>query len=65
METNLVDFENTQLTNLKGFNGLPAYSPDGKKIAFHNCNNGRCDIFVMNSDGSQLMNLTNDIEEIS
>ena len=62
-QINLVDLKITQLTNLKGFNGLPAYSPEGKKIVFHNCNNGQCDIFVMNSDGGQLINLTNDIED--
>jgi len=39
------------------------WSPDGKQIAFHKCSWGAsliyCDIFVMNPDGSNPVNLTN------
>src|SRR3990172_12692524 len=40
------------------------WSPDGKQIAFHKCSDIQgdriyCDIFVMNPDGSNPVNLTN------
>lgn len=57
-----IDLENPtdhkQLTNLKHFNALPDYSPDGSQIAFHHCNTGTCDIYVMNADGSNPTNIT-------
>ncbi len=42
-----------------GFCGAPALSPDGTKIAFVSTKSGYPDIWVMNSDGCGLMNLTN------
>lgn len=54
----LTDQSVTQLTDIKGFNALPSFSPDGKKIAFHGCSGPNCDIYVMNADGSGLRNLT-------
>ncbi|MGN8225141.1 TolB family protein [Gracilimonas sp. BCB1] len=52
------DLNTTQLTNLKGFSALPQFSPNGKFVAFHKCGNEGCDIYSMNSDGSDLQNLT-------
>lgn len=54
----LSDLSHTQLTNMNGFSGLPEVSPNGKKIAFHHCLNAVCDVYIMNSDGSELLNLT-------
>jgi TolB protein len=57
----LSDKKEYPITDLSGFNALPSYSPDGEKIAFHNCFKGQCDIYVMDFDGENLLNLTNDI----
>ena len=38
----------------------PAYSPDGKTIAFHAVANGRADIYVLDLDSEKITNLTND-----
>lgn len=46
-----------RLTNL-GPNYSPAWSPDGKKIAFISSRNGGGEIFVMDKDGSNQINLT-------
>jgi TolB protein len=35
----------------------PAWSPDGERIAFESLDNGQWDIYVMNSDGSNVRNL--------
>ncbi|MNS81541.1 translocation protein TolB [compost metagenome] len=40
------------------FNSTPAWSPDGKKIAFSGQSDDHFDIFVMNSDGSDMKRLT-------
>jgi TolB protein len=42
-----------------GFDDSPAWSPDGKKIAWAATENGQSDIYVMNADGSGQVNLTN------
>ena len=39
-------------------NAEPAWSPDGRKIAFRSTRNGNRDIYVMNADGSGKRNLT-------
>lgn len=41
-------------------NEEPAWSPDGSQIAFSSNRRGNYDIYVMNSDGSQLRQLTSD-----
>jgi Tol biopolymer transport system component len=46
----------TRLTNNTVGDGHPAWSPDGRRIAFTRDN----DIYVMNADGSGESNLTND-----
>ncbi|MBZ5587500.1 MAG: BamA/TamA family outer membrane protein [Acidobacteriia bacterium] len=38
----------------------PAFSPDGKSIAFHAVANGRADIFLLDLDSGKIENLTND-----
>jgi Tol biopolymer transport system component len=38
----------------------PVYSPDGSKIAFESDRDGGSEIFVMNADGTNPTNLTND-----
>jgi len=49
-----------QLTDSGGKNRAPAWSPDGKKIAFmsNRANSGLWNIFVMNADGTDVTNLT-------
>jgi Tol biopolymer transport system component len=50
----------TQLTNDKADKGRVAWSPDGKKIYYEaKMSDGKKDIFVMNADGSNPVNLTN------
>jgi Tol biopolymer transport system component len=47
-----------KLTHSKRYNAEPAWSPDGRKIAFRSTRNGNRDIYVMNADGSGKRNLT-------
>ncbi len=50
----------TQLTKDKADKGRVAWSPDGKKIYYEaKMPDGKKDIFVMNADGSNPVNLTN------
>ena len=52
----------TQLTH-GGNNAAASYSPDGQYIAFNSLRNkNQADIYIMNSDGSKLRQLTNDPE---
>ncbi len=55
----------TRLTNKKGYDSGGAFSPKENKIAFYGKDDktGFYDIFLMNTDGSQLENLTNDALE--
>jgi Tol biopolymer transport system component/DNA-binding winged helix-turn-helix (wHTH) protein len=46
------------LTDNVAEDNLPAWSPDGKKIAFTSNRDGAGDIYVMNSDGSNVTRLT-------
>jgi TolB protein len=47
-----------QLTDVSGVFGLPVYSPDGSRIAFMSDREGTVDVWVMNADGSDPVNLT-------
>src|SRR5688572_21984075 len=47
-----------QLTSSTATNVRPAWSPDGKSIAFQSNRDGPYHIYVMNSDGSNLRQLT-------
>jgi len=47
-----------QLTNAKGYDAEGAYSPDGKLIAFCSDRGGNPNLYVMNSDGTELRQLT-------
>ena len=49
-----------QLTNDEGFDGQPAYSPDGKSIIFISNRSGNNDIYRMNADGTDVTQLTDD-----
>jgi Tol biopolymer transport system component len=51
----------TRLTNNHPADDVqPAWSPDGKKIAFTSNRDGNFEIYVMNADGSNQVRLTND-----
>ena len=47
-----------RLTHNAGYNAEPAWSPDGRKIAFQSTRDGNREIYVMNADGSEKRNLT-------
>jgi dipeptidyl aminopeptidase/acylaminoacyl peptidase len=49
-----------KLTHNRRINAEPAWSPDGRKIAFASTQNRNRDIYVMNADGSGRRNLTRD-----
>src|SRR5947207_3213212 len=46
------------LTRNKADDGFPAWSPDGKKIAFVSDRDGRPNIYVMDADGKSVKQLT-------
>lgn len=50
----------TPLTQGPASDSLPAWSPDGKRIAFGSDRTGGGDIYVMNADGSGVKRLTTD-----
>ena len=47
-----------RLTHNPAYDAEPAWSPDGRKIAFRSNRDGNNEIYVMNADGSGLRNLT-------
>lgn len=47
-----------RLTSLEGMETFPKFSPDGQKIAFASEHTGTRQVYVMNSDGSDLKQLT-------
>ena len=47
-----------RLTNNPKFDGGPAWSPDGRRIAFYSQRTPGGDVFVVNTDGSGLRNVT-------
>jgi len=46
------------LTRNPARDGLPAWSPDGRKIAFESKRDDNGEIYVMNADGSEQRKLT-------
>jgi Tol biopolymer transport system component len=48
-----------RLTDESGADGFADWSPDGERIAFASSRDGNCEIYVMNADGSDQVNLTN------
>lgn len=53
-----------RLTSMPGVEQEPAWSPDGTRIAFSGTDeNGRTDIWVVNADGTTLVNLTSGMGE--
>jgi Tol biopolymer transport system component/predicted Ser/Thr protein kinase len=48
----------SKLISSTKYDGLPAYSPDGKKIAFSSDRSGSWEIWVCNFDGSNAVQLT-------
>ena len=54
----LTDRDLHRLTQSPGLDVRPAWSPDGKQIAFTSNRDGNYDIYVMNSDGSNPRNAT-------
>ena len=54
------DGDNQQnLTNDPNNDAFPAWSPDGKRIAFISDRDGNAEIYVMDNDGNNQQNLTN------
>lgn len=49
----------SRLIDEPGADGFAAWSPDGTRIAFVASRDGNCEIYVMNADGSNQVNLTN------
>jgi TolB protein len=47
------------LTNDPAFDGWPAWSPDGSKIAFASNRRGSYEIYIMNPDGSGVQKVAN------
>jgi TolB protein len=50
----------TQLTSDPGNDVMPAFSPDGSRIAFCSNRNGNWDVFVMSISGGQALQLSSD-----
>lgn len=51
--------EQRRLTTLRAKSAYPCWSPDGQYIAFETDVSGNDEIFVMRSDGTGLLNVTN------
>ena len=49
----------TRLTVNDAVDSSPAWSPDGRRIAFDSTRDGNFEIYVMNADGSGVTRLTN------
>ena len=51
----------TNLTQSVGDDKAPAWSPDGQRIVFESDRNGDYEVYIMSSDGSNLINLTQSV----
>jgi TolB protein len=49
----------TRLTHNKGLDDYPAWSPDGKRLAWTSNRRGNFEIYVMHADGTNPRNATN------
>ena len=47
-----------RLTSQAGNNGFPAFSPDGKQLVFRSGRGGHKNLYIMNSDGTGIKQLT-------
>ena len=52
-----------RLTNNSAMEGAPVWSPDGSKIVFWSNRDGKKEIYVMDSDGSNVTRLTNNLAD--
>jgi Tol biopolymer transport system component/DNA-binding winged helix-turn-helix (wHTH) protein len=52
-----------RLTSNSAFDGGSAWSPDGSRIAFWSNRDGKAEIYVMNTDGSNVKRLTNNLSD--
>jgi Tol biopolymer transport system component len=58
--TNIRDLMEPDLTrSINHIECTPAWSPDGNEIAFTSSRDGNLEIYIMNADGSNPRNLTN------
>jgi Tol biopolymer transport system component len=55
----LIDMMKTRLSETVASEWVPQWSPDGQKIAFSSDRDGDGEIYVINQDGSNLVQLTN------
>ena len=60
---NADETELTRLTDNEFEDGAPAWSPDGKRIAFVSERDGNEDIYAMNADGSEMTRLAGNDED--
>jgi Tol biopolymer transport system component len=58
LSTNTKAYEITQITFEPSYEGQPAWSPDGSKIAFVSDRDGNKEIYVMDANGSDQQRLT-------
>ena len=52
-----------RLTNNNALDEAPTWSPDGSRIAFDSNRDGKTEIYVMNTDGSNVKRLTNNLSD--
>jgi TolB protein len=50
-----------EVTDNGSFDGSPAWSPDGRRVAFETNRNGNYEIYVMNADGTGVVRVTRDL----